>query len=325
MKKKYVDIIIPVYNTSSLLLGNAIESALGQSYKFIQIIIVNDGSDKLETIKTIQKYSNKQNVTVVEQKNSGVSSARNAGLKSSNGEYAFFLDSDDTIDSDYIERLVKTMHSKRADLVFSGITDPLTGITEAPIVNDWVNLENDIAKIILKNHTFVCSAVLIKSAIIENNKFSTDLAMGEDTIFILSIMKNAACFYEGKGGYYYNKHQNNSSSCKSVKAMNKYLDDSLSMAKIFRHEYDAPKDITDIFCNKKISIIFRNGVKRRDIKNAMLCIKKSDIYKKRTKIKNIKIIKEKNLSTKNKIIQLIVNNYGVDFLYYLSGAWRVKG
>lgn len=319
---KRVDIIIPVYNTEAVLLRKAFDSVFEQTYSNISIIVIDDGSTSKQTLDVINEY--KQKIKIIRQKNQGVSSARNKGLSISNGDYVFFLDSDDEISPNYIEKLVKTAKEKKADIVFSGKTDPNTGAVDSPITNSWIDLSRDINVISLKNQAFTSSAVLVDGAIARKHQFNTGLAMGEDTVYILEVMKGAESFYEGSGGYYYNKHQNNSSSCRSVKSMMKYLDDSMVMAEILKNEYGASEDTVRIFCNKKISTIFSNGIKHKDIRNAVLCIKNSDIYKNRDRIKNHTIIKEKNLSFKNKIIQLIVNNLGVDILYYLTGARRTE-
>lgn len=105
MNKK-VSVIVPVYN-SERTLPNCIHSILNQTYKNIEIIIVDDGSnDNSEKICNNFKkiYSN---IIYVRQKNNGVSSARNTGIKKSSGKYIMFVDSDDTIDSNLIEELIK--------------------------------------------------------------------------------------------------------------------------------------------------------------------------------------------------------------------------
>ena len=105
MNKK-VSVIVPVYNSEKTLL-NCINSILNQTYKNVEIIIINDGSkDNSEKIcnELAKKHSN---IVYVNQKNSGVSCARNVGIKKSSGELILFVDSDDTIDENMIEELTK--------------------------------------------------------------------------------------------------------------------------------------------------------------------------------------------------------------------------
>jgi glycosyltransferase involved in cell wall biosynthesis len=87
-----VTVIIPCYNHSRYL-GDAIESALRQSYKRLEVIVVDDGSTD-DSAQVAQKYST---VKLIKQANGGLSSARNAGLRASAGDYLIFLDADDRL------------------------------------------------------------------------------------------------------------------------------------------------------------------------------------------------------------------------------------
>ena len=88
-----VSIVIPVYN-GALYIRDAIESALGQTYKNIEIIVVDDGStDNLE--ETLAPYVKQKKVRYFHRENKGLSAARNTGIKESRGEYVALLDADD--------------------------------------------------------------------------------------------------------------------------------------------------------------------------------------------------------------------------------------
>ena len=100
-----VSLIIPAYNASNYL-NEAIDSALAQTYKNIEIIVVNDGSDDNGATKKIAKsYGNK--IRYFEKDNEGVSSALNFGIKNMKGEYFAWLSHDDLIDSIHIEKLIE--------------------------------------------------------------------------------------------------------------------------------------------------------------------------------------------------------------------------
>ncbi|HHV10472.1 MAG TPA: glycosyltransferase [Clostridiales bacterium] len=97
-----VSVIIPVYNTEKYL-GKAIDSCLNQTFKDVEIIIVNDGSTD-KSLYIAQQYENvHQCVSVITTENKGLSEARNTGLKLAKGEYVYFLDSDDWIEPETIE------------------------------------------------------------------------------------------------------------------------------------------------------------------------------------------------------------------------------
>ena len=100
-----VSIIIPAYNASNYL-NEAIDSALYQTYKNIEIIVVNDGSnDNDATEKIAKSYGNK--IKYIKKSNGGVSSALNLGIKKMKGEYFAWLSHDDLIDNCHIEKLIE--------------------------------------------------------------------------------------------------------------------------------------------------------------------------------------------------------------------------
>ena len=112
-------IIVPVYN-AQLWLHKCVDSLLDQIYPNIEIILVNDGSTDSSGL-ICQRYKQQcESVVYIEQANSGVSAARNTGLKRANGKYVLFVDSDDWVDSQYVESLVTEAERTHADYVLSG-------------------------------------------------------------------------------------------------------------------------------------------------------------------------------------------------------------
>ena len=95
-----VSIIIPLYNAEKYI-AEAIESVLGQTYKNIEVIIVNDGST--DNSLGVAKTHEKENVKIYDQPNRGASASRNYGLLKSNGEYVKFFDADDLMNPEMIE------------------------------------------------------------------------------------------------------------------------------------------------------------------------------------------------------------------------------
>lgn len=116
-----VSIVIPVYNNESYV-EKCIRSVLEQTYRNLEIIIINDGStDKSGEI--LQKLAEEdKRILLVTQKNAGVSAARNKGIELATGEYLTFIDGDDYVDSDYIEKLYCCACEKKADMVICGVT-----------------------------------------------------------------------------------------------------------------------------------------------------------------------------------------------------------
>ena len=111
-----ISVIIPIYNVEKYL-KKCIESVINQTYKNLEIILVNDGStDNSKNI--IDKYSLIDNrIKIINKKNGGLSDARNAGIEIAKGEYITFLDSDDWIELDMYEKLYKYIKQENADIV----------------------------------------------------------------------------------------------------------------------------------------------------------------------------------------------------------------
>ena len=114
-KNDLISIVIPVYNVEQYL-SKCIDSILNQTYKNLEIILVNDGSpDRCPEI--CEEYRLKDNrIKVINKENGGLSDARNVGIDNSSGNYVTFIDSDDYIDDDYIDILYKTLILYNADL-----------------------------------------------------------------------------------------------------------------------------------------------------------------------------------------------------------------
>ena len=149
MVRTAVSILVPAYNVESFI-DDTIESVVGQTFAPIEIVVVNDGSTD-GTREVLARYES-QGVRVIDQPNAGAAAARNRALAESTGDAVLFLDGDDLVGSDHIERLVASLAGSREHVAmgewarFSG--DPSTAtFTRRPayrdaggvdwIVDDW--------------------------------------------------------------------------------------------------------------------------------------------------------------------------------------------
>ena len=107
--KIMVSLIIPVYNVEQYL-KQCLDSVINQTFKDIEIIIINDCSSD-NSLKIIKEYQQKdERIIVIDlQENKGQGNARNEGLKIAKGEYIVFVDSDDWVTNDYVETLYKAI------------------------------------------------------------------------------------------------------------------------------------------------------------------------------------------------------------------------
>lgn len=185
-----ISIIIPTYNSEHTII-KCVESALNQTYKSIDVIIIDDGSSDGTEVLLKKTYSSK--IRYYRTENKGVSSARNYGLKMSNGDAVFFMDADDYIDSNVIERLVKFAIDYNLDMVCCGRADEnstIIGINHN--MNDVAFVGNDIRveDLFWAMHPGSCVGKLIIRNLIEQNNFYfvDNISLGEDFLFIVSIL-----------------------------------------------------------------------------------------------------------------------------------------
>ncbi len=169
-----VSIVIPIYNDASVV-TDALESALGQKYGNLEVILVNDGStDDVEAVT--EKYRRDPRCKYVKQENAGLSAARNTGLAHAKGTYILFLDADDILVREAIAKGVDFLNrnheydivyfdfcafkdDKKSELFyFSNLGYP-TGV-----ILDYL---------FLRGHHFNTSRVLLKRSLLENIKFET--------------------------------------------------------------------------------------------------------------------------------------------------------
>lgn len=119
MESMKISIIVPIYN-AEIYLQECINTIIGQTYRNIEIILVDDGSTD-RSPEICDEFANMDHrIVVVHQKNSGVAIARNTGLKCVTGEVIAFIDSDDFINTKMYEKMINIMVSTQADIVICG-------------------------------------------------------------------------------------------------------------------------------------------------------------------------------------------------------------
>ena len=193
MNDPLVSIIIPVYNVENFV-TDTLESVCAQTYKNIEIICVDDGS-KDNSLSILNFYSEKDNrIKVISQENSGVSAARNNGIKKSNGQYICFLDSDDFMHPQYIELQLKAILDTGAEMAFCKFKN----VTENSKPENFNVLKQDnfrISKTPLADFIFKrekidsssCNKLYLRSVVAEN-PFKLGISRGEDEIFVLNYL-----------------------------------------------------------------------------------------------------------------------------------------
>ena len=111
-----ISVIVPIYKVEKYL-DKCVESIVNQTYKNLEIILVDDGSPDSCPQMCDQWAQKDQRIKVIHKQNGGLSDARNAGMKIATGEYVAFIDSDDYIACEFVEKLYDTMTKEQSDIV----------------------------------------------------------------------------------------------------------------------------------------------------------------------------------------------------------------
>ncbi|HBL41737.1 MAG TPA: hypothetical protein DDY98_09435, partial [Ruminococcaceae bacterium] len=209
-----LSVIIPIYNAEKFL-PLCLDSMTKQTvFADMELILVDDGSKDGSAEICDAFAAEHPNTVVVHQPNGGVSRARNAGIEKAQGRYIGFCDADDTLDKDYYEKLLLAAEQTDSDFSFCGMTfDRTEGKREQPLFfpsATVVENEEIVAKFARKMLTdgqqnSVCCKVIRRNLIMENHvRFPTDIRIGEDKIFVLSLLKfcRRIVSVDSKGYYY---------------------------------------------------------------------------------------------------------------------------
>ena len=111
-----VSVVVPVYKTEKYL-ARCVESITGQTYRDLEILLVDDGSPDGSGALCDRLAEKDERIRVIHKKNGGLSDARNAGIEAAAGQYLVFCDSDDYMETGIIEKALEQMNSSGADLV----------------------------------------------------------------------------------------------------------------------------------------------------------------------------------------------------------------
>lgn len=263
MKEK-ISIIVPFYNVEEKLFRRCINSLINQTYKNIEIIVINDGSNKKcsNYCSEICKLSNI--IKLVNQKNLGVSSARNLGIDVSTGEWIMFVDADDWLEVDACEALICKVDNC-ADLLISKTYVNYVNDLEIEM-NNFYNQDMIIDNFVMKKelikslmiayktkYNFIATPwakLYNKNYLVNNNiNFKVGLRFGEDSLF------NYECIAKAKKIIYvdyfiYHYYINNNSV--TQKFDKNYINEC---TKLFKKYEELFKD-SNIYYNEKYYMTF---------------------------------------------------------------------
>ena len=192
---KLISVIIPVYNVEKYI-EQCIKSVVNQTYKNIEILLVNDGStDKSGEI--CSEYAKKDNrIKVVYTENLGVSNARNIGLDEAKGEYLTFIDADDYVDERYIEQLYTQCKNTNSDISITGTIDFKDEDNKIkhkpPYYTKTLNKEAAIKEMLNeKYYVGVVWGKMYKKQLWDEIRFNLNTRIAEDLEVLYYILKKA--------------------------------------------------------------------------------------------------------------------------------------
>ena len=228
-----ISVIVPVYNSEKYI-NRCLNSILKNTYDNLEIICINDGStdNSLEKLLEIQSYSSKINVINVN--NSGVSNARNIGLKNATGAFIAFIDSDDYVHINYFSELIKYQILYDADITtcsFLSFKDNNGAKDEEAESETTVQVFEDESALEVNQLKVSVWGRIYKTSILSDMSFFDKLSFGEDTLLNLELyckFSKLRHVYISKALYYYNIHNGSLSSNSNyydyLKMVQLYLD-----------------------------------------------------------------------------------------------------
>lgn len=216
MNRPVISVIVPIYNTE-LYLNKCIQSLLDQTYKSLEIILVDDGSDD-DSLKICKLFEEKDSrIKVISQENQGLICARKTGIQNATGELVGFVDSDDWIECDMYEQMVHIYEKFECDLISSGIyRDYPDGRSVIACDNYdaglYCDLEESIYPTMLwdekeKDYGLYSTLVnkIFKRQILTRvyENINTDVFYGEDSLALYTYCMKIKCLYVLKYPYYH--------------------------------------------------------------------------------------------------------------------------
>jgi glycosyltransferase involved in cell wall biosynthesis len=224
-----ISIIIPIYNSEKYL-KECLNSVISQNQFDCEILLINDGS-KDNSLAICKKFAEQDNrIAVIDKKNGGVSSARNAGLEQASGEYIAFVDSDDWVDksiySSIFEKFGEQFDIAMTGIVYKGLKEKKDNLSflNDEYVGESIKMDlmpkfyfygKGFQKKPIPGHVF---QMIFKKNLINEIKFLTEIKYAEDLLFCLMCLhkakkiiidKNCHYFYRRNIGSITEKYMNN--------------------------------------------------------------------------------------------------------------------
>lgn len=301
-----VSIVVPIYNVEKYL-DRCLSSIINQTYKNLEIILINDGSTD-NSLNICKKYQNDNRIKIFSRENRGLLYTRIDGVKKSSGKYLMFVDSDDYIDLDMIEYMTKMINKNNLQMLKCGYKYSYDNSVIFPVTSDEIEIVDDTSLaykyLITRDNIHSIWAELIDNDILKKHVDEIDytIAMGEDIHFNQIMYKYYDKIgYINKNFYSYEYDINSMSHGFEINKVKKKISD---LIKVYTYFINAMENENKKYISNEALITISNNImslsnskkmKFKDILNLSKEIKKDEIN---NKIKeNITL---KNINGRNK-------------------------
>ena len=207
-----ISVIVPVYNVEQYL-ERCVDSIINQTYTNLEIILVNDGSTDNSGKLCDELAKKDERIRVIHKENGGLSDARNRGIDESESDLVGFIDSDDYIDSDMYEVLLKNLNNTDADLSMCALYDVYNNTPEAQVTNKetWKLSSEQAIKMVMEAKILSVTAVnkLYRKSLFSDLKFEVG-KIAEDAFIMIKLLDKCEKIVATNEKKYYYVHRENS-------------------------------------------------------------------------------------------------------------------
>lgn len=257
-----ISIIVPCYNSEKYL-HRCIESIINQTYKNIEIILINDGSTD-KTLEILEEFQRKDDrILIINKANSGVSDSRNIGIDRASGRYIMFVDADDFLEINAVQILYDCSKKNKADVVrarYKRIEN--NNIVSECDIDKYNNF--NIKKLLYdilsgKLGCYVWALIIKKDFLIKNNlKFDNRLTIMEDQLFYINILLKGNIYF--CNNLVYNYVINATSATQNMEKYVYIYSEMLKAKEIILKTLESNRLLDDMLRNTANNTIIVNGV-----------------------------------------------------------------
>ena len=299
-----ISIIIPCFNAEKTL-EKCLESVVQQSYANLEIIIIDDGSTD-ETSLIYNKFqSNDERILVLKQQNSGVSKARNTGVKAATGDYICFVDSDDWAELNYCSELYSLLVGENADIsiVEASYEDENGNVLCSKPISDEKIFDGNRALVLLLEDQEIQShpwGKLFKADLLKNVHFPENLKCFEDYSTLFKIFNKAVKVVKSNEKlYHYIQREDSLSHNLSPETAYQFF---LAIMEVFE------------FWRNSAKVGDRNKIVKNIVRKLLMVLKR---ITRNTKVDEMKSEKDEIRRAFNSFLKYSATDIGLEYYFYL--------